>query len=100
MWVDTMTRCDLPFIAYNVAKFGNNPSSLHFKSVTKALQYLKRMVDLLVAYGGGTADMRLSTWIDAENAACLDTWRSASGAAVMHGGGRSSGFPSTISRLC
>lgn len=59
---------DLPSIADNIAKFGDNPNVLHFQSATKALQYLKRTVGPLVAYGGGTVDLKQSARIGAENA--------------------------------
>ena len=92
MWIATMTRPDLSYAAHNLAKFGDNPGPAHWKAATKALQYLKRTADLGVTYGGISADMKLSAWVDSDHATCPDTRRSVSGAAVMLGGGAISWF--------
>lgn len=52
MWITTMTRPDLPFVVYNATKFGNNPGGLHWEVFMKELQYLERMVNFEVMYGG------------------------------------------------
>ena len=73
IWIATMTRPDLSFVAPNVTKFGDNPGLAHWKAVMKAMQYLKRTADLGVTYGGGAVDMKLSVWVDANHATCPDT---------------------------
>ncbi|CAM9926208.1 unnamed protein product, partial [Ascophyllum nodosum] len=79
-----MTRLDLAYTAHTLAKFGDNPGPEHRKAVMKALQCLKRTASLGVTYEGATEDvMKLSVWVDADHARCLDTPRSVSGGAVM-----------------
>ena len=93
MWVANMTRPDLAYTAHTLAKFGDNPGPERWKTVMKALQYLKRTASLGVRYGGATEDnMKLSAWVDADHAPCPDTRRSVSGGAVMLGGGAISRF--------
>lgn len=52
---------------------------------------MKRMVDFGVAYGGGTADMKLLAWVDADHATCPDTRRSVPRDVVMIAGGTTRG---------
>ena len=88
-----MTRPDLAYTAHTLAKFGDNPGPEHWKTVIKALQYLKRTASLGVTYGGATEDiMKLSAWVDADHASCPDTRRSISRGTVMLGGAAISWF--------
>ena len=83
-----MTRPDLAYTAHTLAKFGDNPGPEHWKTVMKALQYLKRTASLGVTYGGATEDaMKLSAWVDADHATYPDMRCSVSGGAVLLGGG-------------
>ena len=88
MWVVNMTRPDLAYTAHTLAKFDDSRGPEHWKTVMKAIQYLKRTASLGVTYGGATEDnIKLSAWVDADHASCPDTHRSVSGGAVMLGGG-------------
>ena len=93
MWVANMTRPNLGYTAHMLAKFSGNPWPERWKAVMKALLYLKRTASLGITYGGATEDnMKLSAWVDADHASCLDTRRSVSGGAGLLGGGAISWF--------
>ena len=87
MWAATMTRSDVVYAAHQLGNFNDNPGPTHWRAVKRVLQYLWRTKDVGITYGGTPGSCtKLSAWVDADFATCLDTRRSVSGGAVMLGG--------------
>ena len=88
MWVAIMTKLDLSLTAHNLAKFCNDPGSVHWKAAMKARRYFWRTKDLGINYGGVTSEgVTMSAYVDSDHATCSNSRRSVSGGTVMLGGG-------------
>ena len=84
MWATTMTYPDVAYAAYQLEIIDDIPEPVYWRAAKRPLQYLWRTKDVGITYGGTPGSCtKLSVWVDANFATCLDTRRSVSGGAVM-----------------
>ncbi|CAM9771874.1 unnamed protein product [Ascophyllum nodosum] len=93
MWAAIMTRPDVAYAAHQLGKLNDNPGPIHGGAAKRALQYLWRIKDVGITYGGTPGwCTKLLAWIDADFPTCPDTRCSVSGGAGMLEGGVISWF--------
>ena len=93
MWTAMITRTDISSAARTVARFSENPGEAHGKAAVKILQYVRRIPERGITYGGdGNGRVVMRAFVDSDHPTCLDTRRSTLGGAVLLGGGAISWF--------
>ena len=84
MYIAVSTRPDIAKAVSAVSKYLENPGLKHWMAVKRILKYLKGTKDLKL-HLGGTAEIRLEAWSDADWAGDLDKRRSTTGYVVFLG---------------
>ena len=80
-----MTRPDIASAVRAVARHAHNPAAWHWKVVRKIIVYLKATKDLRVVVFRRGADLKLSSFADADYADRCNNRRSVSSVAAMLG---------------
>jgi hypothetical protein len=83
----TFTRPDLVFATNQLAKHMSNPGKVHMDAAHRVLRYLKGTAHYGLTYTRTSDGNFLSSYADADWAACTDTRRSYSGYLLMLNGG-------------
>jgi hypothetical protein len=86
MYLAVSTRPDIAKAVSSVSKYLENPGQKHWNSVKRILKYLKG-TRALKLHLGGTSEIELKVWSDADWAGDLDKRRSTTGYVVFLGGG-------------
>ena len=84
MYLAIGTRPDIAYAVGALSRFNSNPGRVHWQQCQRVFRYLQGTRDLMLQYGG-TSNVNLDVYSDADYAGDLDSARSTSGYAVFIG---------------
>jgi len=89
MYLSIGTRPDITYIVNKLSQYLEHPSSIHWSAAKRILKYLKGSITLGIKFGETSTEDKniITSYSDADYAACIDSRRSTSGVVVMLNGG-------------
>ena len=85
LYITTCTRPDIAFVVTQLSRFLENPGQQHWNAAVRVLRYLKSTRQHGIIYQGGSGNVILKAYSDADWGTNIDDRRSVSGVIVMIG---------------